>query len=455
MAILDWTKRVKRAYNATISKKQSRKSTQSTGASMKKDTQYEVGQEVEFTGYTGSELPDNNELLEEGVIYPIIEATPSDSKNEEFYTVGVINEDFDAKKRKTKNNREYIGVEVYADEFDTVLEEEVEDEEIEEEIEEPEDEIEDELEEEVEEEHVPKPKTKPKAKAKPAARAKEKSKAKPKAKAKAKVKPAKTKPVKAIAKTKPVAKSKSKLKEADPELAQDPENVDLIILTEEEEDAEVLELVKGTEDICALVEDMQEESSNINYIRGGLLYHVHKSKAYKELDPRYAELHGFATYVDERLGIRYRTAMNEIGVYTMFSRFGLDRADYIRLGPTKCTEIERAATEDNIDDLLRLAGESTVMEIKDSIKESYVSESGEIKKVKRVSFKFMLHEDQGATVRTLFEEAKQALGLESDEDVFESIVTEWAMDHLNVKKSRTKAKTSTRGKAKATVDATA
>lgn len=431
-AILNWTNKARRVYNATIGTKHStnRKRVQP----MKQETQHYKGEDVQFIGFTGNELPDNSELVVEGEIYTIIEVTPQDDQNEEFYTVGVANPEYDPDKRKTKNNRPEIGVELYADEFDTEFDV----------SEEPEEEAEV-VEEVVEEVKEVKPKTKPKTKAK----AKPKTKAKTKPKTKAKV---------AEAPKAELVKPKSKLKEVSEDKDKE---TDLVILDESEEDEEVLELVKGTDDICALAEEMRKDASNQDYMLGGILYHVYTSKAYKELDERYAGNKGFALYVDECLGIRYRTAMNQISVYTMFSKFNIDKAEYIRLGPTKCTEIARVASEDNVEDLVELAGDSTVMEIKDSIKESYVAGGdGALKKVKRVAFKFMLHEDQGATVRSLFEDAKQALGVESDEDAFESIVTEWAMDHLNVKgaaKTKAKARASAKSKAKAKdeVEATA
>ena len=434
-----WTNKARWAYNATINSKEK-------GEQMKQDTLYTEGQQVEFTGYTGSDLPDDSELLIEGEVYEILLATPSDAENEEFYTLKVDNPDFDPDKRKTKNNKEHTGVDVYVDEFVTIeLEEEepeVEEDEIEEEI--------------VVEKPAPKakkkaaPKAAPKSKAKPAPKAKAKTKATPKAKAKAKVKPVTEAITKTTKTTKKAPTSTSKLKEVSEEV--DTENQDMIVLDESEENAEVLEMVNGTDDICELAKEMRQESANMDYMMGGVLYHVRLSKAYKELDDRYKQNKGFALYVDECLGIRYRSAMNYISVYTTFSRLGVDVEVYSRLGPTRCTEIARVADKDNIDDLIKLAEESTVIEIKDAIKESYVAGSdGTLKKIKRVTFKFALHEDQGATVRTLFEEAKQALGLENDEDVFESIVTEWALEHLNVK-PKAKGKTKARAKTKKQVE---
>lgn len=364
----------------------------------------EVGQRVKFTGFTSDpdEMADNGELLKKNQTYELVAINDDVAEDEDIiFVLQVANPNYDDSKRKSKNNQEFLTVECFDDEF------------------------------------VPAKAQKAKAKA-PAAKAKAKttakkpaakSKAKPKAKAKAAPK----------AKAKPKATAKSKLKDKTEEEA--PETVNgLVVLANE--DAEVLALIESADDICELAHDKVEEADAIDYQLGGILYHVRISGAYKDLHEDYAGNKGFDAYCENELGIKYRKAMYLIEIYTAFCQFGISGQVVAEHGWTKCMEIARVMTEDNADELVELAAESSVTELKDAISETYAKKGSDTReKVKRIGFKFRLPEESGNTIQAYLEQAGQELGVDDVSQVFEQIVTEWATEHLNLKKQRPKKQT--------------
>jgi hypothetical protein len=455
-----------------------------------------VGLTVRFTGFTGEEQPDNGELLVEGEEYLIdSEVEPPEEGADLSYYLQVDNPKFDAKKRKTKGNPEFLLVDCFPEEFELVEEGEGEEASGAEELayadlkpgmtvtvddgdeegaitgkvvkalktkltlrdgaENVELDVKDiqsivAADGEEEEEEVPAPKAKAKAPAKaPAKKAAAKApanKAATKGKAAAEEEEAPTKAkgkTKAKAKAAPAkapAKAKAKEEEEDEDLK------GLIILTEEEEDSEILELVGEAEDLCELAHDMAEESAAQDYRLGGVLYHVQVTKAYKALDERYEEKGGFALYIQEQLGLGYRKAMYLVEIYTKFNKYGISGEKVAEIGWTKAQVIASAMQQDNAEELIELAEANTVEDLKDTIKESYSNKPGEKgEPVKRVTFKFRLLEDAGQVIRGYVEEAKEQLGVEKDDEAFEHIISEWAQEHLSAPKSRVSNTTTGKG----------
>ena len=376
---------------------------------MSEDTEIKVGQLVTFTGFTDADedMPDNGDLLVEGEDYEVSAVNDHGKDEEESYHILADNPDYDSKKRKSKNNTPTIPVDVFANEIAAL-----------------EDEDEEEAEEEVEEEA---PVTK-KAPAKKKTTAKKPAAKKPAAKKKT---PAK----------KPAAKKKTKLKETEEDAPKVEAEKGMIILQEHEEDETVLAMIEESEDICELAKEQCEENAHADYTLGGILYHVRTSGEYKELEEEYAANKGFALYCEEELGLKYRKAMYLIDIYTKFNRFNISGEKVGELGWTKSSVIAGAMNDDNAEELIELAEESTVTQLKDSISESYSTKGASAgEKVKRVGFRFSLVEDAGAAIAETFQAAKEMLNVDNDNDVFEHIVNEWALEHLNVKKARGKKK---------------
>lgn len=248
----------------------------------------------------------------------------------------------------------------------------------------------------------------------------------------------KNKPVKAAQEqskeqSKEKSKEKSKLAARKKETLNEDYEEDLHLETEDEE---VLALINAHKNILELTEELVEEGASLDYKLGGVLFHVRREKAYRTLDPSYAERGGFEKYVNERLGLEYRKTMYLIDIYYKFNLFGIPGAKVAEIGWTKASQIARVMTEENAEELLTLAKETTVSDLRDSIKEDFVDTTNPENKTraKRITFKFRLFEDQAAVVDGVLKRAMDHLGYADINMAFEHIVTEWATENLDTKK---------------------
>jgi hypothetical protein len=371
-----------------------------------------VGDTVKFIGFADAdELPDNAEALRKNRKYEVAAVTEGEGEDETVYTLTLDNPDFDDSKRASKNNPRTIEVEVFADEIEPA-------------------------------------KTAAKAapKAEETAPAKTKAKAKTAAKKPAAKKPAAKAKSKAPAKAKAKPAPKSKLKERQETDESEEESTSLekgmILLQEHEEDQEVLTLISDSGDIIELAREQVEEAQHADYLLGGILYHVRLEGSYKEISEDYAGNRGFALFVEEELGVKYRKAMHLIEIYTAFSRFGIKGEVVGEVGWTKAMEISRVMDEDNADALVELARDSSVTELKDNISENFGKKGTDTREVvKRTTFKFRLLEESGAAITSYLEQAQDQLGMDNLDSVFEHIITQWATENLNLKKTRAKKTT--------------
>lgn len=401
--------------------------------------QVKKGQMVTFKGY--AEAPEEGDaLLTEGEQYEVVEV----NAKEKAVVVRIDNPDFNAKKKESEENPKTILLDIFEEEFT-----------------------------------VPKAAAKAAAKAAPAKAAPAKGKKaaaveaadededaddgddaedadeveeeapKAKAKAPAKKAAAKTPAKKAAAKkAAPKAKVKAKAEEAD-EVDADPYSD----LDEEHEDQEIVGLVNDADDILELAKEVSEEASAIEYKLGGVLFHVRKTGAYKELDERYKEKGGFSLYVLEQLNVEYRKAMYLLDIYYKWNKFGLDSAKVASIGWAKAAKIAAVMTEDTAEELLELAENNTVADLVENIKTSY-KEVGGVKGEKKTLklFKFKLFEDQAASVEEVLNSVAAAMEFKTLDQAFEHIVMEWAAEHPITDAAPAKAKgkaAPTKAKAKA------
>lgn len=422
------------------------------------------GDKVIFKGY--EETPEDGEdLLVEGQEYEVAEV----NKDEGSVAVIVDNPDFNPKKKESDSNARTILTDIFFEEIEepkgskakpaakTPAKGKAK-------AEEPEDDADEEGEEDAdgedEAEEEPAPKAKTKAPAKTAAKAAPaKGKAKPKAEEPEdepeegdegedgedgdeeepapKKAAAKKAPAKAAAKTpakKAAAKSKAPVKgkaakgkaKADEDEAADPYGD----LDEEQEDQEILGLVNDAEDILELARETVEESSALEYKLGGVLFHVRKSEAYKELDERYAEKGGFSLYLLEHLNVEYRKAMYLIDIYYKWNKFGLEPAKVAQIGWAKAAKIAAVMNEETAEELIELAEANTVADLVEHIKTTY-KEVGGTKGEKKVIklFKFKLAESSGIAVEEVLQSVAAGMGLKSLDEAFEHIVMEWSTEH--------------------------
>lgn len=399
--------------------------------------QAKKGDLVTFKGY--AEEPEEGEkLLTEGEQYEVVEV----NAKEKAVVVRIDNPDFNAKKKESDTNPKTILLDIFEEEFTVPAKGKaaapakaaakvsplkgkkvaaVEPEEAD-------DDADDADEADADEVEAPAPKAK--AKAAPA-------KAKAAAKAPAKKAAAKAAPAKAKVK----AKAVEVVEDTDP----------YGDLDEDNEDQEILGLVNDAEDILDLAKEVSEEASAIEYKLGGVLFHVRKTGAYKELDDRYKEKGGFSLYVLEQLNVEYRKAMYLIDIYYKWNKFGLDATKVAAIGWAKAAKIAAVMTEDTAAELLELAENNTVADLIENIKTSYKEVGGEKGEKKTLKvFKFRLFEDQAASVEEVLNSVASAMEFKTLDQAFEHIVMEWATEHpvtttapakAKAKSAPTKAKT--------------
>lgn len=371
----------------------------------------EIGSSVRFLGY-GADTPEAERTLEEGGVYPIVglpgvEQDEDGNEIEVGYTIRLENPDFNPKKKANEDtNPQYIELEVFEEEIELVDDEEVE--EVDEEV--------DEAEEEVEEAPAPKA-TKGKAAAPAKATA-------TKGKATAAEKDAKgakaTKPAKAAAPAKaaPAPQEEEEL----PEL--------------ENEDAEVLALIEGSEDLIALAQDLESQVAASEYRLGGVLYHIHRDKAYLSTEggEQYDVPGGFKKFLLDFFNVDYRKAMYLIEIYIAFTQIGIEDPSSVvaSIGWTKASKLTKAMADVDADgaaELIELAEQNSVADLSEIIKEKFtVGGTGGEKGVKKSSttLKFRFTEERAQIVESVLDVAGEQLAC-SGEDALFQILSEWAV----------------------------
>lgn len=259
--------------------------------------------------------------------------------------------------------------------------------------------------EEAEEEKAP---AKPAAKAATAEKATTKAPAKPAAKGKAAAKPAAK------------AKAPAKVEEAEEELP------DL-----ENEDAEVLALVNDSDNLIELAQDLENNVGVTEYRLGGVLYHIKKDGAYKEIDEEYAEKGGWALFLKDHFNIGYRKAQHLLEIYIVFTQAGIENPSeaVARIGWTKASKLCKPMEQEDadVDALMDAAENNTVEDLSAIIKETYTEggtqEPG--KSIARITLKFRYEEEQAQLMETVLKEAADRFGCKADEALMQ-IVLDWA-----------------------------
>lgn len=338
---------------------------------------------IKFLGYA-DDVPEEDRVLTADEVYEVIEEDDQ-AENPGGYIVRAANPSFDSKKKESDKNPKNIEVPVFAEEMEPA----------------------DAPQEAAAEAAAPvavKGGTKVKGGKAPAA---------------PKVKEAKVKAEKA-----PKA-------EAAPKTDED----SLPELTEDEEDADVLQLVSDNEGVEALIGVVQELEGDIatsEYRMGGILYHIKKDGGWRDLHPEYKERGGFQKFLLDNMNVDYRKGMYLIEIYVTFSKLKLENpAEAVaRIGWTKASKIVPELEKDagKVDDLLKLAEESTVADLTAAIKEQNVSvggkkEGGEVKT--RVSMKFRLWEEEGLEVKDAITAVKDQQGFQSEEEALVYIVRQF------------------------------
>lgn len=400
-----------------------------------------AGEYVVFLGYGEGATPEEGEpVLTEGEVYPI-SSLPVEAEDEQgMYMTGFYlrspNPDFDETKRENKNsNPRYLELEAMGDEIRPATDEEVA-------------EAGEEVVQEEETEAPAKPAAKTSAKtaaktaAKPAAKTATKATAKAKEEAEEPVAEEKKKPVakkptaaerkKAEAEAKAAEEAAARAAEEAEAQAQsggDAEGEEL-----ENEDPAVLALIANG-DLISVAAELESEISNREWELGGVLHHIHITKAYmdEEVDghEQYAESGGFKLFLQEYYNIDYRKAMCLIQIYREFTKAGIENPGQrvAEIGWTKAAKIApKIAEGGEADDLIELASTNSVKDLSLAITEhTQQAGTGEGERLKYVSLKFRFPENDAAVVNDALALATQHLGLPDDATALMHILSEWSL----------------------------
>lgn len=198
----------------------------------------------------------------------------------------------------------------------------------------------------------------------------------------------------------------------------------------ENENEDVLTLVNESTNLVDTARDLEAEVGATEFKLGGLLYHIKKDGAYKQIDERYADNKGFAAFVEDHFNFSYRKAMNLIEIYVEFTVAGItDAADVIAsIGWAKAAKIAGLLNEEgqNADELIELAQNNTSEGLSEAIKEQTVSVGGVAgDKKKRTTLKLRYWEDEAAGITETLERVKAEQGLGTVEEAFAFIVAEF------------------------------
>jgi hypothetical protein len=200
----------------------------------------------------------------------------------------------------------------------------------------------------------------------------------------------------------------------------------------ETEDADVLALVEGADQVdgglIGVAQDLETGIENQTFQLGGILYHVKKTKAFEELEgDEFKGPQGFANYVQAYHKFGYRKAMNLIEIYITMNKLGIENAASVvaEIGWTKASKIVVAMDDENAADLIELARNNTVESLTDAIKTQTVSVGGTPgEKATRVQIKLRYFEEEGRDIEGYLTSVKDTQGLKSIEEAFAFIVEE-------------------------------
>jgi len=212
-----------------------------------------------------------------------------------------------------------------------------------------------------------------------------------------------------------------------------------------EEPVEVLDvgdmgkLLKSGDTIEKAKELYEEANKNFFYF-GGLLAHIFYEKKYVK---DYTGSDGWDKFCAENFGFQGRKGRYYIDIYMQFSKLPkFDVKKLSEIGWSKSAEISRFVTEGNVEDLIEAASDKNIVDLKEHLKEEYVTEGGKTPsgrsgsragaaKIKRVTFTYKLYEDMAAGVTEVLAQAKKQTGLSDENALFEHIIMEWAAEKLD------------------------
>ena len=190
---------------------------------------------------------------------------------------------------------------------------------------------------------------------------------------------------------------------------------------------------------------LAEREAFTEFTLGGLLAFIKRGNLHStimttvdgEEVPRYESgLKGFNAYASEELGVKARKADWLVQIYERFSQVTTE-AKLAKIGWTTLRELTATGldiSEDNVDEWLTTARDSTIAELHEAVTKSINEHGGEShgnrQTTKQVAYKLVVHEDQGQVWEEAFEKARETLGEEAtNSECNHYILTEWMSLH--------------------------
>lgn len=179
----------------------------------------------------------------------------------------------------------------------------------------------------------------------------------------------------------------------------------------------------------AAAEALVQESEETYFLLGGILADIHTSKAHETLGEAYQGQEGYATYVEQHLGIQYRKAQYLEGIYRYFRAMNLDEKRLGTIGWSKAKELVGKVTEENVEAVLAYAEGHSRTELIEHIQKSLttVKPGTAAEKVAKVKYGFSVFGDQAEVISAAIRKAEKETGSDDINTNILHIINEWAV----------------------------
>jgi hypothetical protein len=212
-------------------------------------------------------------------------------------------------------------------------------------------------------------------------------------------------------------------------------------------------MLEENDDVISVAEELNQGIQEKYFYLGGALAMVLQKGAYlKENGGDYEGEDAFGEFCQETFSFKASKGRQLARMYQTFSQIeGFDPSTLEQIGWSKAAIAERFVTEDNVDEILQLAGTVSQRELANELKTKFVAENGATASgkaagratIKKVSMSFSLEEDSAETVQLALDACMKQNGFENPALALERMATEWAQDRIEApttqKRIQTKA----------------
>lgn len=208
------------------------------------------------------------------------------------------------------------------------------------------------------------------------------------------------------------------------------------------------------------IELNQAINENYFYLGGALARVLQTGEYLTENGGGYEGEDAFHEFCQNEFGFKASKGRQLARIYQTFSELpDFDAERLSTIGWSKANMIERFVTEDNVDDILETAENTTQRELTGVLKEQFVAADGKTASGKAAgrggdklvtkTLNFRLTEDSAESVEIALQQCMKQSGIASLDLALERICVEWAQDHVQTKSAAKSIKTKANKAAKA------